>query len=388
MSIQLEADVWTVDNCAGCGLCVAACSKQVLAWNGDQHPIREERIKHLGYTKVVLDSCTFCEQVCAEVCPRLVEWIPQPAQVTLRARAVGPMASGQPNAIVRSLIAAGLSAGLLDGAIILDIDPWSLQPVARIVTSVPEVAATVGLQYLWAPLLEALNEAIFVRGLRDLAIAATPCAAQAVRRLQESNSARLRPYQEAIKLTIALFCTGIYQEELVEELLVTQSGIPKAHVRRLEMSAGDGALEVTLWDGEVRKIPSPLVSGYMRSGCGSCTDYCGESADLAVGTSGSDQDLSTLIIRTRTGDIFARNAQRMRLLETSEMGSDPSLAAAVTEKRRRQRAQAYHAVRILSLDALADPAGRNEAIEKFSRLYRMPRSPRAGQVVLDGCTGC
>jgi ferredoxin len=66
MTTRLESEVWALDNCAGCGLCVAACSKQVLKWNGSDHPILEQRSKAVGYTKETLDSCSFCQKFCEE----------------------------------------------------------------------------------------------------------------------------------------------------------------------------------------------------------------------------------------------------------------------------------------------------------------------------------
>jgi ferredoxin len=51
MATRLEPEVWSLDNCAACGLCVAACSKQVLAWEGGDHPVLQDRIKTVGYTR-------------------------------------------------------------------------------------------------------------------------------------------------------------------------------------------------------------------------------------------------------------------------------------------------------------------------------------------------
>lgn len=74
MSKRLEAEVWSLDTCAGCGLCVAACSKQVLKWDGSTHPVLDRRTKTVGYTKEIFDSCSFCSKFCEEACPRLQHW--------------------------------------------------------------------------------------------------------------------------------------------------------------------------------------------------------------------------------------------------------------------------------------------------------------------------
>lgn len=388
MSKRLEMEVWSLDDCAGCGLCVAACSKQVLGWNGGSHPVLEERIQTVGYTKGPLDSCTFCEHFCEETCPRLDKWAPLEPRVTLAARARGPVSSGVPNDVIKGILTAGRSAGLLDGVVMLDIDPWELKPVARVCSTVEDIVESVGLQFLWAPVFEVLNEAIFTRGMRNVAVVGTPCAAQAVRKLKSSTNQRLQLYQEAIRLSVSVFCTGIYKPEMIEEILIDRMGVRREQVKRLEISPDREWLRAVLWDDSVRTIPRQQAESYTRSGCGSCDDYLGESADLAVGSLGAPEDYSTLIIRSRAGDVFVRNAIQMNLLETSQEVDQTALAAAAEEKDKRARAQAFRDLQILMLDSLADPLKRAEAIQQFVHLYRTPmrRDPQVG--VRSNCTGC
>lgn len=385
---RLEAEVWSLDNCAGCGLCVAACSKQVLQWNGGEHPVLEKRTKTVGYTRGPLDSCTFCQKFCEEACPRLERWAPLDAKVAVVARARGPVKSGAPNDVMRSIVAAGRSAGLLDGVVMLDLDPWELKPVARVASTVEDIVDSVGPQYLWAPVFDALNEAIFERRMEHVAVVGTPCAGQAIRRIKASANTRLRPYQDAIRLTIAVFCTGIYKPELIDEVLIKQMGVPRQQVRRLEVSPDRQWLHAVLWDGSVHSISRQQAENYTRAGCGSCDDYLGESADLAVGALGALEGASTLIIRTRSGDVFVRNAVQMNLLETMPGVDTAALAAAASEKDRRERAQAFKDLHILALDALADPLKRGEAIQQFVRLYRTPVRSGVTEVVRTSCTGC
>jgi ferredoxin len=76
MSTRLQQEVWALDRCSGCGVCVAACSKGVLYWNGDQHPLLEEREKALGLSHIKLRTCEVCEKFCELSCPRLVDCTP------------------------------------------------------------------------------------------------------------------------------------------------------------------------------------------------------------------------------------------------------------------------------------------------------------------------
>jgi coenzyme F420 hydrogenase subunit beta len=388
MSKRLETQVWSLDTCAGCGLCVAACSKQVLKWDGGDHPVLEKRIKTVGYTKQVLDSCSFCQKFCEEACPRLDRWAPLEAHLTLAAAARGPVKSGAPNDVIRSILTAGRTAGLLDGIVMLDVDPWELQPGARVLSSVEEIVSAMGPQYLWAPVFEKLNEAVFERGMENIAVVGTPCAAQAVRKLKSSTNPRLTPYQQAIRLTVAVFCTGIYRPDVIEEVLVKRMDVRREQVKRLEISPDRQWMRAVLWDGTVRTISRQQAESYTRTGCGSCDDYLGESADLAVGTLGAPDGTSTLIVRSRVGDIFVRNAVQLNLLETTHRVDESALAAAAAEKDRRERAQAFKDLQILMLDGLEDPLKRSEAIQQFVRLYRTPVRPGIREEVRSGCTGC
>lgn len=385
---RLENEVWALENCTGCGMCVAVCSKQVLRWDGGDHPFVQQRTKNLGYSKTTLDTCSFCQRFCEEACPRLERWEPLEVQTTLTARARGPVKSGDPNDVIRAILAAGRSAGLIDGVVMLDLDPWEIKPIARVAETVEEIVDNLGPQYLWAPVFDALNEAVFDQRMKNIAVVGTPCAAQAIRKLRASANTRLQPYQDAIRLSIAIFCTGTYHPRLIEELLVKRMGVALDQVKLLEVTQDRQWLQAILWDNSVRLIPRQQAEGFTRMGCGVCDDYLGESADLAVGTVGAPANTSTLIIRTRTGDIFTRNALQMNLLEASHEVDLSALAMAAEEKDRRQRAQAFKDLRVLMLDALADPQKHQEAVAQFVRLYRTPIRPGAPDRVRKGCTGC
>jgi coenzyme F420 hydrogenase subunit beta len=388
MATRLEPEVWSLDNCAACGMCVAACSKQVLAWEGGDHPILQDRIKTVGYTRSHLDSCTFCQHLCEEVCPRLDHWLPFEPRLTLAASARAPLKSGAPGDVIRAILTTARSAGLIDGVIMLDIDPWELKPAARVASSVEDIVRAVGPQYLWAPVFDALNEAVFSHHMENIAVVGTPCAAQAVRKLKLSQNPRLQPYQSAIRLTVSMFCTGMYKPEMISNLLTKRLNIAPEQVKRLEVSPDRESLRVVLWDGSQQTIQREQAESFTKSGCGSCDDYLGESADIAVGTLGAPENYSTLIARTRIGEIFIRNATQMNLLETTHQVDENLLAAAAAEKDRRTRAQAFKDLQILMLDGLADPLKRNDAIQLFIKLYRTPSRAGEAATIRSGCTGC
>jgi coenzyme F420-reducing hydrogenase beta subunit len=100
--------------------------------------------------------------------------------------------------------------------------------------------------------------------MKNIAVVSTPCSAQAVRRIKESPRIPLRPYQEAIRLSVAIFCTGIYKPEVIEEILIKRMDVARDQVKRLEISPDREWMRAVLWDGSVRTIPRQQAERFTR----------------------------------------------------------------------------------------------------------------------------
>jgi coenzyme F420 hydrogenase subunit beta len=372
MSKRLEAQVWDLDRCAGCGLCVATCSKGMLYWDEDmRHPVREARQKRLGLTQIPLDTCTFCQVFCEETCPRLHQWEAVPAQRVVSVRAKGPVESGEPMEVIRALLIANLSAGAIDGVMADDVDGWALQPRARVMTRVEELADSLTVRGLWVPTLDVLNEAVYERKLRNIAVVGTPCVSEAVRTVKASENERLNPYKEALRLSVAVFCTGVYFPRAVRQFLEDRMGIGGREVKRVYVSPRHKELRVILWDDSESRVALSKIEGYTRPGCATCTDLLGESADIAVGRVGAKEGRSTLIVRSEVGEQCLQNAVDLGLLEVSAEINEEALRTAKADKERRDKAQAFDDLMLMMLDALREPQKRAEAREEFVRLYEV-----------------
>ncbi len=380
MSKRLEKEVWALERCAGCGQCVALCAKGMLFWGSDESPALEKREKTLGLSWGTLDSCSFCPQFCEEACPRLEdEWPTLRPWRVVSVRTRGVVQSGEPSDVIRYLLVSALSAGLIDGAILTDMDPWRLEAVPKVLTTVGEIMDTLAMPYLWAPTLSILNDAVFGRKLQDLAIVGTPCVSQALRKLRSTTNERLAPYRKTARLSIAMFCTGVYHPTTINSVLAEELGIDLQKVKRLEVRPRDDRLLVTLWDSSNKEVPLWKVESCTRRGCARCDDYLGDSADLAVGTVGAKEGFCTVITRTLAGEICLRNAIDFGLLEASEEVNQAALRQASEEKERRKRAQAFDSLMVMMLDALTEPRKRVEAKRTFVRLYEVARATESLQ---------
>lgn len=388
---RLLDQVWTQDRCAGCGLCVAACSKQVLEWDGEDHPRLRHIAKNIGLSKFDLDTCSFCQKFCEAVCPRLEPAARLQPLTTVAARAVGTLPGGEPNDIVRNLLVAARGSGMIDGALMMDADQTGTTQ-ARVVSGAGEIAQAVGFQQIWTPLLEMLNRAVFDFGLTRLAVVSTPCGSQALRRLHDSKLERLAPYQKAIRLNVSLFCTGVYPPHSIRELVETGLNVPLASVRSITALPRRNRLRVDLWDSTTREMDLVEADKSLRAGCARCDDYLGESADVAVGCVGAPEGAATVVARTPAGVAAVQNALQMKLLETEDAVDGAALARASAEKGRRERAQAFDRLRILMLDAVRDPRQRAQVRRELDLLYGTTRSTLKkeddGNAGCGDCSGC
>jgi hypothetical protein len=78
----------------------------------------------------------------------------------------------------------------------------------------------------------------------------------------------------------------------------------------------------------------------------------------------------------------------MNLLETNSNVDVAQMKTVAKEKDRRARAQSFKDLKILMLDALADPLKRGQAIKQFVHLYRTPTRSSPPEKISHGCTGC
>jgi coenzyme F420 hydrogenase subunit beta len=119
---------------------------------------------------------------------------------------------------------------------------------------------------------------------------------------------------DAVALTIALLCTKSFN---YEKLMVTEvqkrRGIPLEKVGKVDVIHGRMIVEDT--DGQVL-VDEPVrdFHGAALKGCDECADFLGHAADLSIGSVGSADGYSSVLVRTPTGRVaFERVRDRLEL---------------------------------------------------------------------------
>ncbi len=230
---------------------------------------------------------------------------------------------GQDGGVVTAILLAALQAGEIEGALVARADPeqpW--KGVPALATTADEIRQAAGSFYNQTMALACLDLA--AAGLPPdarVALVGTPCEIQGIRALQARQWRRGRSRVDAVALSIALLCTKSFDyESLVLRDLRDERGLDLAEVGRFDVIRGRLIVQdhagATMLDEPIKDF-----HGAALKGCDECADFLGRAADLSVGSVGSEDGWSTVLVRTEAG----RRALRLAVggLEVTEL-PDPA----------------------------------------------------------------
>jgi coenzyme F420 hydrogenase subunit beta len=322
--LDLKKEVWDTGRCSGCGACVAVCPADALTFDEGGLGISP---KNTGYCKEATDGVPCA--ACYDSCPRTGD---QPAETLgkylelFTAKAAFEVPRRQSGGAVTSILVNALDEGLIDAVVTVNEDRWTLKPSSVVITKSDVLVQQAGSRYSWwVPLLAALKNAVVERKLKHIAIVGVPCTIQAVSRIRKSENDLLKPYANAIRLTIGLFCTETFDYNLlVQGKLRSHYNLEPHEIRKLDIK---GKLEVLKQDGSTFVVPLAELETCIRKGCHFCTDLTAVHSDISAGAIGSPAGSTTLIVRTSTGKGFVDSAVRNQKLEVR-----PGVDTAAIEK--------------------------------------------------------
>lgn len=328
---ELAAGVIDADRCIQCGTCVAACPSNSIGVN------------ELTNLPELVKMCTGCS-LCWDYCPRAglryeTTWPPatppadaqpvtlitkpDPADSYWKLSGVDP-AEGlgrvlgaysvrgalrsdgvQDGGAVTALLSALLRSGAIDGALVskpsADPDtPW--KGVATIATNVAELRAAAGSFYNQTMALGELDLSKYALPAKArIAVVGTPCEVEGLRAMQSRRWPTGNHRVDAVVLTIGLLCTKSFDyEKLMLNELERQRGIDLRRVSKVDVTRG--RLIVEYVDGAIAlNEPIKKFHGAALKGCDECADFLGRAADISVGSVGSDDGWTSVLIRTERG---------------------------------------------------------------------------------------
>ncbi|WP_088538468.1 Coenzyme F420 hydrogenase/dehydrogenase, beta subunit C-terminal domain [Methanobrevibacter sp. 87.7] len=277
--------------CAKCGTCSIVCPNNLIEFTNTPHLVEECRRDGNG--------------MCMEVCPRMGS---ARYQISIREDfkeeyyyGKGTL-DGQDGGVVSSFLKYLMESEKIDAAIVVGDEKW--KPVSMIVKTPDELKQTVKSKYTIST-LEALKEA-YAQGAEKVAVVGLPCQIEGLRKLQyfpyhAKHDPELGWDGKATKLPkieylIGLFCTEKFEEETLLNLL-KEHDIDINDVKKFNVTNGKFIIET---EEDTLKLPVKDIK--LASGCKFCRDFDSDLADVSIGSVGSEEGYSTIIIRTEKGE--------------------------------------------------------------------------------------
>ena len=142
-----------------------------------------------------------------------------------------------------------------------------------------------------------------------IAMVGTPCEIMAASKLQHYTDS-------PIDVKLGLFCmenfSYKYFEHLLKEYDLKMDDIEKFQIDK-------GFVFLLLKTRETVKIPLSVAKRIIRKNCNICVELTSETSDISIGSIGSDDGWSTLIIRTEKGEEIVNGALEQKFIESKEL---------------------------------------------------------------------
>ena len=142
-----------------------------------------------------------------------------------------------------------------------------------------------------------------------IAMVGTPCEIMAASKLQHYTDS-------PIDVKLGLFCmenfSYKYFGNLLKEYDLKMDDIEKFRIEK-------GFVFLLLKTKETVKIPLSVAKRIIRKNCNICVELTSETSDISIGSIGSDEGWSTLIVRTEKGAEIVNGALDQKFIEAKEL---------------------------------------------------------------------
>ncbi len=206
--------------------------------------------------------------------------------------------AGQDGGVVSSLLIKGFREGLFDVAIVVKrLEGYNAE--AYVAENEADVLATKGTNYLKVNTTKKLRELIN-QGKKRIAIVCSPCEAKAARFIQQKMG------KDCQITIIGLFCFESFNSAKLKEATQKHLGIDIGKAEKTQVS--QGKFTATLGGQQVSCKVKDL-SAASEVACRFCDDFTSTLADVSVGSVGSPNGYSTVIVRSPVGARLVKDTE-------------------------------------------------------------------------------
>lgn len=323
----LEENIVFRNLCSGCGTCSAVCPRNCIEFLSEGVPTMKGNAK-----------CITCG-LCAIHCPRSfmdTEEIEgklfkgkkddlgyKIQRIAARASDPEIREKSQDGGVVSAMLKYLFEKGSIDGAAVCRADE-NFVGSPFLATSWEEAQPTSRSKYNLSPNIVALRWAR-QKKLERVALVGLPCHVAAFRKIEHYGPKNLA---KSVELTIGLFCSENFCDEMVTNFL-PKKGVDPKKITKMNIK---GKFMVESGD-DITEIPLPEMKAIANPGCLACRDFSAEFADISVGAVGAPNGWCTVISRTQRGDAVLNEMVGAGVLETGKLVKPKTLKRMSRSKR-------------------------------------------------------
>ncbi|UCC58656.1 MAG: Coenzyme F420 hydrogenase/dehydrogenase, beta subunit C-terminal domain [Candidatus Bathyarchaeum sp.] len=321
--------LWTGDpeeDCILCGLCTRVCDEKVGVFAINFANRGVEREVTAPY-HTISDDCVGCG-ACAIVCPTdskkvRVNTYPMLEEDILEAEeqflngtrhellgvykeifAAKSSIDGQDGGMATALLLSGFENGLFDAAIVVK-RTVGYKAEAIIAESADDILNARGTKYSRVKMMSKIGELV-ENGKRKIAFVGTPCEIRTGRKIQQQL---LSKYPDLNITIVGLFCFEAFDYDNLKAETKKLLGVDLDKAEKTQIQKGKFIVQI---DGKEYSAKVKEFHDAIQGGCAYCNDFAGRIADVSVGSVGSSDGYSTVIVRSDTGKRLLENVDYIK----------------------------------------------------------------------------
>ncbi|HDQ06781.1 MAG TPA: 2Fe-2S iron-sulfur cluster binding domain-containing protein [Candidatus Bathyarchaeota archaeon] len=294
------------DDCVGCGACAIVCPTDSKKVRVNTYPMLEEDIKEAE------------EQFLKGTRDELLG-------VHTEIFAAKSSIDGQDGGVATALLLSGFERGLFDSVIVVKrTDGYKAEAV--IAESAEEILNARGTKYSRVKMMSKVGELV-EKGKRKIGIVGTPCEVRTARKIQQ----QLLPEYPDLEITIVgLFCFEAFDYDKLKEETARLLGVDLDKAEKTQIHKGKFVVTV---DGKDYSAQVKEFHGAIQGGCVYCNDFVGWLSDVSVGSVGSAEGYSTVIVRSEKGKKLLENVDFVK----GDVNKDEIIKLASFKKNRAEK---------------------------------------------------
>jgi coenzyme F420-reducing hydrogenase beta subunit len=262
------------DDCVGCGACAIVCPTDSKKVRINTYPMLEEDIKEAE------------KQFLSGTKDKILG-------VNTEIFAAKSSIDGQDGGMATALLLSGFRKGLFDAAIVVK-RTVGYKAEAIIAESAEDILNARGTKYSRVKMMSKVGDLV-EKGKRKIALIGTPCEIRTGRKIQQQLQAKYPSLEITI---IGLFCFEAFDYDRLKEETERLLSVDLDKAEKTQIHKGKFIVTV---DGKGYSTKVKNLHKAIQGGCAYCNDFVGRLADISVGSVGSDEGYSTVIVRSDKG---------------------------------------------------------------------------------------